>query len=308
MNRNKHILIISFLLIFTINASSQVPFISKEIGSEFNRGMEFFNKQKYPSAIRLFDSFIKSEDKSNILLVAEAEYYSAIAALKLFNPDAEYRMIMYISTHPESPRINEARLSLGDYFYQNKNYRKAVIYYESVNRQELKEDKLSEYFFRLGYSLYVNGDKSRALLMFSEIKDIDTEYTPPAVYYFSQIAYEQKMYQTAMEGFIRLKEDETFGGVVPFYIVQILYLQKDYDGILSMAPDLLKSAGKARAVELYRFIGDAIIIRRIIKRHCPILKNTQLEQKPVPGRININLVIVIIKPERLIKQLRFFLK
>ena len=57
--------------------------------------------------------------------------------LKLFNSDAEYRMIMFISTHPESPRINEARLALGDYFYQNKNYRKAVTYYESVNRQEL---------------------------------------------------------------------------------------------------------------------------------------------------------------------------
>ena len=33
---------------------------------------------------------------------------------------------------------------------------------------------------------------------------------------------------------MRLKDDETFGGVVPFYIVQILYLQKDYNGILSM--------------------------------------------------------------------------
>ena len=74
--------------------------------------MELFNKEKYPAAIRLFDSFIKSGDKSNLILVADAEYYSAIAALKLFNPDAEYRMIMYISTHPESPRINEARLAL----------------------------------------------------------------------------------------------------------------------------------------------------------------------------------------------------
>ena len=82
----------------------------------------------------------------------------------------------------------------------------------------------------------MRGDKPRALLMFSEIKDIDTEYTPPAIYYFSQIAYEQKMYQTAMDGFMRLKDDETFGGVVPFYIVQILYLQKDYDGILVNGP------------------------------------------------------------------------
>ena len=272
MNRNKLILIISFLLVFIIQISSQVPFIAKEIGSEFNRGMELFNKEKYPAAIRLFDSFLKSDDKTSLINVADAEYYSAVAALKLFNSDAEYRMVTFILTHPESPRINEARLLLGDYFYQNKNYRKAVTYYESVNRQELEGDRLTEYFFRLGYSLYIKGDQSRALLMFSEIKDIDTEYTPPAVYYFSQIAYEQKMYQTAMEGFMRLKEDETFGNVVPFYIVQILYLQKDYDGILLMAPDLLKSAGKERAVELYRFIGDAYYNKENYKEALPYLE------------------------------------
>lgn len=257
MNRNKLILIFSSLLVFIVQVSAQVPFTGNEIGSDFNRAMEFFNKEKYPAAIRLFDSFVKSEEGSSLIEVGEAEYYSAIAALKLFNTDAEYRMIMFISTHPESPRINEARLELGDYFYQNKNWRKAASYYGTVNRQKLTGEKLSEYFFRYGYSLYINGDKSKALLMFSEIKDIDTEYTSPALYYFSQIAYEQKMYQTAMEGFMKLKDDETFGSVVPFYIVQILYIDKDYDGILAMAPDLLKSAGKERAVELYRFIGDA---------------------------------------------------
>ena len=272
MNRNKFILIFCFLLLFLLPVSSQVQFTAKDIGSEFYRGMELFNKEKYPAAIRLFDSFVRNDDNSNFLLVADAEYYSSVAALKLFNPDAEYRMMMFIYTHPESPRINDARLELGNYFYQNKNFRKAVDYYETVNRQELKSDKLTEYFFRFGYSLYIKGDQSKALLMFSEIKDIDTEYTPPAVYYFSQIAYEQKMYQSALEGFLRLKEDETFGGVVPFYIVQILYMEKDYDGILSMAPDLLKSAGKTRAVELYRFIGDAYFSKENYKEALPYLE------------------------------------
>ena len=272
MNRNKLISIFSFLLIFIVKVSSQVPYTGKEISSEFIRGMELFNKEKYPAAIRLLDSYVKNNDKTNIVQVNEAEYYSAIAAIKLFNADAEYKMVMFISTHPGSPMINEARLELADYFYQNRNYRKAVTYYESVNRQELKSDKLAEYFFRLGYSLYIKGDKSRALLMFSEIKDIDTEYTPPAVYYFAHIAYEQKMYQTAMDGFVRLKEDETFGGVVPFYIVQILYLQKDYDGILSIAPDLLNSAGKERAIELYRFIGDAWYNKEHFKEALPYLE------------------------------------
>ncbi len=254
---NSLVFTILFLYLSVFEVSSQAPFTIKETGSGFNRGMELFNKQKYPAAIRMFDAYVNSEDKSDLILLAEADYYSAVSALKLFNPDAEYRMMKYIAMHPESPRINDAWLELGDYFYQNKNYRKAITYYENVNRQELEAEPLAEYFFRLGYSLYVRGDKSRALLMFSEIKDIDTEYTTPAVYYFSQIAYEQKMYQTAMDGFVRLKDDETFGNVVPFYIVQILYLQKDYDGILSMAPDLISSASKDRVVELYRFIGDA---------------------------------------------------
>ena len=308
MNRNKLIFIFSFLLIFWLPVFSQVPFTVSEIGSEFYRGMGMFNKEKYPAAIRLFDSFIRNGDKSNLILVADAEYYSSIAAIKLFNPDAEYRMMMFIYSHPESPRINNARLELGNYFYQNKNYRKAVGYYESVNRQELKSDKLAEYFFRLGYSLYIKGDQSRALLMFSEIKDIDTEYTPPAVYYYSQIAYEQKMYHTAMEGFMRLKEDETFGAIVPFYIVQILYLEKDYDGILSMAPDLLKSAGKTRAVELYRFIGDAYYSKENYKEALPYLEKYSTSAKASAREDKYQLGYCYYKTGEIDKAIKIFLE
>src|SRR5512133_2428469 len=117
MNRNKLILIFSFLLFVIIPVSSQVPFTSKEISSESNRAMELFNKEKYAAAIRLFDSFIKDGDKTNVIRVADAEYYRSIAALKLFNPDAEYRMMTFIYTHPESPRINDARFKLGNYLY-----------------------------------------------------------------------------------------------------------------------------------------------------------------------------------------------
>ena len=272
MNRNRFVFIFLFLIVFVIQSSSQVASTIKELNSDFSRGMEFYNKEKYPAAIRFFDSYIKNNDNSNVITVSEAEYYRSMAALNLFNPDGEYRVITYIRTHPESPRINEAYLALGNYFYQNKTYRKAVTYLELVNRQELSSDKLPEYFFRLGYSLFMTGNKPRALLMFSEIKDIDTEYTPPALYYFSHIAYDQKMYQTAMDGFTRLKDDETFGKVVPFYIVQILYLQKDYDQILTTAPQLLNSAGQARAIELYRFIGDAYYNKENYKDALPFLE------------------------------------
>jgi len=257
MNRNTTVLIFFVLCLLASRLSAQVSFTAREINSDFNRGMEFFNKEKYPTAIRCFDAFLNNAGNEDLSQKLDAEYYGATAALALFNPDGEYRMVRFIRNHPESSRINEAWLALGDYFYQNKNYKKAITYYESVNRLKLPSEKLPKYYFRFGYAQFMKGDHQKALLLFSEIKDIDTDYTPPALYYFSHIAYEQKMYQTALEGFKRLKTDETFGSIVPFYIAQILYIQKDYDGILSIAPDLLKSAGKERVIELYRFIGDA---------------------------------------------------
>ena len=257
MNRNRTVLIFFFLGLLGYPIYSQISFTAREINSEFDRGMEFFNKEKYPAAIKYFDSFLKNGTSENLSQRSDAEYFSSTAALKLFNPDGEYRMLMFISKHPESARMNDAKLALGDYFYQNKNYKKSITYYGSVNRIDLPAEKLPEYYFRYGYSNFVKGDPKKAQMLFSEIKDIDTDYTPPALYYYSHIAYDLKMYQTALDGFKRLKNDETFGSVVPFYIVQILYLQKDYDGILSTAPDLLKSAGKIRSIELYRFIGDA---------------------------------------------------
>ena len=269
---NTVILILLLLVLTEYNCNSQMPFTIPDAGSEYNRGMELFNKEKYPAAIRLLDSWLAEGNHSDLIKVSEASYYSALASVRLFNADAEFRMLKYIREHPESPKINGAQLALADYFYQIKNYRKAAPYYESVNRQELEGDRLTEYFFRYGYSLYIKGDKDKALLMFSEIKDIDTEYTPPAIYYYSQIAYEKQMYETALEGFRRLTDDETFGEVVPFYIVQILYIKKDYDGILSIAPGLLDSAAKERAAELYRFIGDAYYNKGMYDEALPYLE------------------------------------
>lgn len=257
MNIKKLLLIFNLFFVAAAQAFPQAAFSGEDHRSDFGRAMDLFNKEKYAPAIRLFDSYIRDNTDNNSTRADEAEYYAALSALRLYNPDAEYRMLVYMARHPGSPRLNEGRISLADYFYQNKSYRKASTYYETVNRYELSEEKQAEYYFRYGYSLYVRGDKAKALTMFSEIKDKDTEYTAPAIYYFSHIAYEQEMYETAYEGFNKLRGDETFGSIVPFYITQILYLKKDYDGILEISPELLGSAPKERAIEMYRFIGDA---------------------------------------------------
>lgn len=225
--------------------------------TDLERAKEQFNKEKYAMALELFDSFVKASFDAASLEVAEAEYLAAVCAARLFNTDAEYRMNKFKANHPDNPSVNSGWLELADNFYQAKNYRSARRYYDRVDRLELTDEQLPAYFFKAGYSHFMEGDRDKAMLFFSELMDIDTEYSRPAIYYFSYIAYERKMYRTAYDGFIRLRGDESFGDIVPFYIVQIMYILEDYDGILDMAPQLIDDAGEDRKSELYRLIGDA---------------------------------------------------
>jgi TolA-binding protein len=256
---NRKILMIIVVTAFAAGAviRGQSSFSGEELTSLLNNGYEMYAKAKYATAIELFDKWLAAETTGNKQQRADAEYHAALAAMRLMSPDAEYRMQNFINSNSESPLLNQARYESGLYCYQKRNYNCAIEWFEQTDRLLLSEKDLPEYLFKLGYSHYMKGDQKRAMMLFEELIDVDTDYTSPALYYHSCIAYENGFYHTALDGFERLQGDETFGSVVPFYIVQIYYLDKNYDGILAIAPSLLEQAGKTREIELYRFIGDA---------------------------------------------------
>ncbi len=248
---------ISFFLVSGLQLFAQKSLSRDDLISDYTMGVELFHKEKYASAISLFDRFAENTTDEYSDEAVMAEYFAAVSSMRLFNSDMEYRMTMFAGKHKDNPLVNRGWLELADHFYQSKNYRRAIRYYDKVDRLELQDDLLPAYYFKYGYSHFMDGDRKRAMLFFSELTDIDTEYSSPAIYYFSHIAYDEKMYRTAFDGFMRLKDDESFGSVVPFYIVQIMYILEDYDGILDIAPSLIESANEDRKSELYRLIGDA---------------------------------------------------
>ncbi|MBE9509738.1 MAG: tetratricopeptide repeat protein, partial [Bacteroidetes bacterium] len=244
-----------FVIILQINAQKPVSF---EYGnSEYSKAYELFEKEKYGAAQQHFSKAISDYGDLESELKTKAQFYSAICAINLFNEDAEYLMTKFIGQHPETPLAGKAIFELAKYKYKEKSYHDAIDYFERVDRLSLDDDKLAEFYFLSGYCYFKTRDFKNAGLAFYEIKDIQSEYTSPAIYYYGHIAYENKNYETARQEFLRLEEDETFGPVVPYYIVQILYVQKKYDEIIEYAPPLLAQAIPRRAAEVAKFLGDA---------------------------------------------------
>ncbi|HHJ09307.1 MAG TPA: tetratricopeptide repeat protein [Bacteroidetes bacterium] len=269
-----------FLFVTVVAVFSQKPHYFSTEESQYRRAEDLYGKQKYTAAQKLFDDFISKNKENKDLLTVQAEYYAAKCALFLFNNDAEYRLFAFISNHPESSLVKKAVFEMALFQYQNKSYRKAIEYFNRVDVASLNEQETSEYYFKLGYSYFMRKDYDKAKLAFYEIKDIRSDYSSPAIYYYAHIAYVEGNYQTALKEFRRLTEDENFSSIVPYYIVQILYLQKKYDKIIDYAPGILEHATPSRQAEITWYVGDAWFKKKEYDKALPYLEK-YVEKKPL---------------------------
>lgn len=257
MNLSRLVILGLFLHCFMVGLNGQKSLIYTLPDQDYKTAMELYEKQKYAAAQQFFQKVIDKPSSDNTGMKANAEYYAALCALELFNPDAEFLLTRFIAGNPENNLANDAYFYMARFQYNNKKYNKATDWFEKVDASRLTPEQLAEYHFEAGYSYFMQENYDKARLHFYEIKDIDTKYTAPALYYYSHIAYIQKNYETALEGFLRLRDDETFAPIVPYYITQIYFLQKKYDKVIEYAPPLLDSVVEKRMGEMARMIGES---------------------------------------------------
>lgn len=239
---------------------------------DFYKGLELFEKEKYGAARNFFDKTIERYDGEKSELRSEAQYYRAMCSILLFNIDAEFLVFEFVNQNPESPLINDAQFRLADYMYKKKNYPRTIMYYNMVDRFLLNNDQLSEYYFQKGYSYYKRHQYDKARVSFYEIKDIDGKYSSPALYYYSHIAYDQRNYETSLQGFQRLLSDDTFSAIAPYYISQILYFQKKFREVVDFAPPLMDSVSVKRVAELSKIIGESYFYLEEYEAAIPFLQ------------------------------------
>ena len=260
MNMNKIKLFYTgfiFFFIFPaviIGQKSQV-FVDEDI--TYKEGLEFFNKQKYTVAQEYFKKVIQNSGDEISDIKIDAEYYHAICALELFHDDSEFLIFDFIKKHPEHPRTRMAYFQMGRFNYRDKNYEEAIFWFNKIDKYHLDKEDLEEYYFKLGYSYFAQDNQLQAEKLFYELLNGETAFAAPAIYYYSHIAYERKNYETALKGFDRIKDDETFKLLVPYYIAQIHYVTGKYEKAIDYAAELAQSENVKREAEINRIIGES---------------------------------------------------
>ncbi len=253
----KHFFLSTLFITFFSLAFAQKTQLYLDKETLYKTGIELFDKKQYTAAQKSFIDYTNTIPGST-LLKTDAEYYAAACAIELFHKDGEWRMKEFILLHPESNKVKWAYFYLGKSNFRKKKYDETIKFLEKVDIYELNKDDLAELYFKRGYSYFVTKDFEKSKLDLFEIKDVDNKYSHPANYYYSHIAYQEKKYEIAVQGFTRLQNSETFSSVVPYYITQIYFIQGKYTDVVKNGPELLKdTANIQKENEINRMIGES---------------------------------------------------
>jgi len=274
----KIITAIVFLLV-SLMAYGQKSAVYDYGDTEYLEGLELYENQKYGAARSVLGKYLDEHPGSRSEIRSEASYYIAMSAVELKNDDAEFLIYTFICEYPGSPHVNEAAFTLADFFYDKNSWAKCISWYNRVDRYKLGKEKLPEYYFKKGYSYYKRNDYENARVSFYEILEMESNYTAPATYYYSHINYEQGNYETALKGFRDIDDDPLFSGIAPYYISQILFMQKKYREVIDYAPTLMDSVSDRRLGEIAKITGESYFMLDLYKEAIPFLETYRTNSK-----------------------------
>ena len=264
------VLLFSALIFSSINA--QLSYSGNSSEKFYELGFDLFQKEKFSSAQKYFTKYVNQQVPDESIKKVNADYYIAVCAIRLYNDDAEYLVTRFVNEYPESSLVNELILEMGFHYFDREKYDDAIEWLEKMDRSELNGNDFAEYHFKLGYGYFVEGELEKARLALFQMKDMESNYSSPANYYYAHIHYQLENYETALKGFLKLTGDEDFGGIVPYYITQIYYMQKKYDEVISYAPSLMEQVITKRKAEVARIIGESYYRKGRYKEAIPYLE------------------------------------
>lgn len=229
---------LSLLIVSTLipNIYAQRTESLKSPQYEFQTAMDLFNNAKYGSAQQYFKQVYESTSDMQQDLKTNSFFYMGVCAAKLDNRDAAFLLQSFIDRYPVHTYVTEAHFYLGRYYFSRKQWKKVITQFEAIYENEIQPENVAEYQFKKGYSHFMINDYDLAKSYFKQASESSGPYQYRAIYYLAYLAYQDGQYESALEGFLKIKDEPDYQKEVPNYLTQIYFKQGEYEKVMSVAP------------------------------------------------------------------------
>lgn len=246
---------------FTGWIAAQETTVFTEAYESYKRGELFFDDGLFAKAQSEFRVTINDlrqiNEADSELIRTKAELGYAQSAVRLGQPDGEKLILDFIRNYSPDPIANQALIEIANYYFDNRDYDKAISYLSQVPTAGLSREERAAVRFRLGYAQFVKKNFGQAKTNFREIKDLETEYYYPTNYYLGLCYFYEGDYDNAVRQFRLVERSNTYDDYIPYYTTQIYFAQRRFDELIAYAEPRLSEPNLKNQKEIYQLVGQA---------------------------------------------------
>ena len=255
-------LIIAFLICLSCTqVIAQRTFLYSDPQKAYQDGLELFNEKNYLSARQRFEEIYKvtrqTTDNTHQVTLQNLEFYIAACAAEANDKDAEVLLNDYYKKYHETDKRRLIYFYLGKYYFQNKKYADASTWYAKVKIEDLDPSQVIEYKFDLAYSYFIKKKFDEAKPLFRDIKDDKGKYFYPSNYYYAFICFYQQNYTQALKSFKAIEDSKMYASVIPYYLAQIYFLNKEYEHTITYIKQNIDRADVQYKDEMNHLLGES---------------------------------------------------
>jgi tetratricopeptide (TPR) repeat protein len=289
----------TLIVLFCINIT-----FANQINELYSSAKLHFDNERFETAYIEFSKLKLKLKKSD--LGDDVDYYIVKSAIALDMPNAYFQIKDFRLKNPDSRFVNSVQFDLAKYEYNKGKYSKAVKSFLDVKEYKLSEKDKIEYEFMLAYSYLMTEKNDKAITLFYKIKDKDSDYKIPSLYYYSHLEYLNKNYKTALEGFNFVIEDSRFVDIALFYIAKIHYHLGEYEVAIKRAKAILDRGSEIQKKELFRIIGESYLSQKKYSNAITYLLKYKNLAKSLSRSESYNLAFAYYKTNELEASVKYF--
>lgn len=273
----KKIALLLAIAAITFPLFAQETAVFTEANKHYKNGVTLYEKGVFGKARTEFKETLSLLQPANEpeyeMLLGRAELYYAKCAVQLGLPDGEKLILDFIRKNAPDPVSNQALVDLANYYYNDRQYKKATEYYDRVPSSSLNRAQQAEVNFRHGYSLFAQKEFEQARLKFEKAKNQKDEYYYPTHYYLGLCYFFKGDYNQAISNFRVAEDASQYKAHVPYYLTQILFAERRFDELIAYAePRVAQSGGVRQESEIRQLIGQAYFEKEDYEKALPYLE------------------------------------
>ena len=249
--------IVLVLIITTSVINAQQTIYNAPENINYREGLSLFNQNNFGAAIVVFDKFMSEQENSKGAIYEDAAYYSTVCAVELRTKDAVNRVQRFAADYPSSAWLPAINFELGNIYYKDKKYSKALEIYRSVSATKIDASQRNEYYYKKGYCQMKQSRFDAAIGSFNKVMKTKNSYSKPASYYYAHIQYQKGNYEEALSGFKAIANDRKFKKYVPLYLIKIHYQLGHYNEVISEGSTYIGTAAKKEKGDIARLMANS---------------------------------------------------